>query len=269
MKKSIKIVIFALLFFSISLTIGADDNYEIYEKKVSDDVWKNWEVTFNEPLEAATVNNETVFILNSFKRKVPTEVRLSSDGKVIFIKPLQIFLPDQEYQIIVENIMSVNNERLSPSVKIPFVIEKVEEKPKVKVANEERIKDEPVDEQVEEDDPVEEEQPKEQVEELIQKPETAEPVKETEDSAKKVEEQTPKHINDVKVELNSLASIVTVKASDQVASVYINGSQMHYQGNNTFQLPIPDLKKSQSINIEAYSSFDRSSLLEQINHTVK
>ncbi|UTW70870.1 Ig-like domain-containing protein [Anaerobacillus sp. HL2] len=81
-------------------------------------------MSFNESLDHSTVNNNTVFVKNSFNRNVDINISLSTDGKKISVTPKQMYVPGYEYVLHIENVVSTQNERLSPAVKMPLLLRK-------------------------------------------------------------------------------------------------------------------------------------------------
>ncbi len=282
MKTYLKVCIIALISSLVifNYSILAEENYEVVAAKVAGDIYKEWEVSFNEELAPESVNDSTVFVKNQFGRTVSVEVNLSSDQKRITVTPSQMYVPGVEYMIYVSGIESASNEVLSPSVKVPFIIEVVEEEKETTApppSNNETNSQ--VDKSQEQQQPSTSKPSSNNNSPFVTTPSTNSSTSGSNTSSntssnnssatKEKTEQKPEHLLEIDVNVNSLASIVTVKASDQTAMVRINGRQMHYQGGNNHQLSIPGLKSGQTIRIEAFSTYNSGSLLERINHEVK
>lgn len=257
--------------FSTMAASFADENYEVVEKKIANDIYKVWTVTFNEPLDPKTINNSTVFVKNAFNRAVEVSVNLSADGKSVSVTPSQMYVPGLDYELHITNVVSTQNEVLSPSVKMPFVIEEVvEEKPKQATKSNDSSSQ-----------TVSSQQPTEQNKttttsnpfnnSVSSKPAANQPTEseQTPKTTQQLTEQKPVHLTSIKVDVKSLVSNVTVKTSNFVAVVTLDGKTAHYQGNNVYELTVPGLKSGDTIKVEAFASYEKNSLLEQINHKVK
>lgn len=278
MKKTIKILLFTLIsaLFFLTLTTSAEDQYEFTAQKVANDIYKTWTVTFNEALAPETVNEATVFVKNPFNRNVAVTVVLSADGKNVIVTPSQMYVPDLEYELVVRGVVSTANEVLSPSVKIPFVIE-VPEAEKKSWSDRQSVS-ETSSNQAAASTPEKNTNTNTNTNTTVNSPfgsgnsantTTTNQQSSSPPPALQPEEKKPEHLTSIKVDVNSLVSNVTVKTSNFVATVKINDKQMHYQGNGIYELSVPALKRGQTIKIEAYATYEDNSLLERINHKVK
>lgn len=273
MKKYARILLFTIIpvLFLLTLTASAEETYEFTAQKIANDIYKTWTVTFNEELDRETVNNSTVFVENPFNRKVAVTVALSADGKNVSVTPSQMYVPELEYELVVQGVVSTSNEVLSPSVKIPFVIEVLEEEKKAWV-DRKTVSDS----SSEQPTSTPEKSTDTNTNTDVSNPfgggsssNTNNQQSSTTSPAKQSTEKKPEHLTTIKVDVNSLVSNVTVKTSNFVATVKINGKRMHYQGKNVYELSVPALKTGQTIKVEAYATYEDNSLLEQINHKVK
>lgn len=276
MKNSLKVFIVFVMIFSMMSASLADENYEVLETKFANDLYKIWTISFNEALDPKSVSSATVFVKNAFNRVIDVSVSLSADGKSITVTPSELYVPGFDYELHINGVASIHNEVLSPAMKMPFVIEQVKEERSrlVKSSDSSSL-------------PSSNQQQTEQSknstpnnspfnnnsstrtngnQSTTNQPSTNQP---TTNSGQQQAEKKPIHLTNIKVEVNPLVSNVTVKASKFVAVVRIDGKQMHYQGNNLYELTIPGLKSGDSIKVEAFATYERNSSLEQINHKVK
>ncbi len=262
-----------LLVFSTMPASLAENTHEVLEQRIASDIYKVWTITFNEALDPSTVNDTTVSVKNSFNRSLGVTVSLSADGKSISVTPDQMYVPELEYVLYIENVASLENEVLSPGIKMPFIIEEVKE---------ERQRNRTT-------SPVPstrtEQQPKQATNQAnsnpaptnnsSSRPATNQPAtapstkQQSTNSTQRQTEQKPVHLTNIKVDVNSMVSNITVRTSNFVAVVKVNGRNMHYQGNNVYELAVPGVKRGDNIKIEAFSSYERGSLIETINHNVK
>lgn len=271
MKNSLKVFIVVVTIFSMMSASLADENYEVLETKVANDLYKNWTISFNEALDPNSVSNATVFVKNAFNRDIDVSVSLSADGKSITVTPSELYVPGFDYELHINGVASIHNEVLSPAIKMPFVIEQVKEERSRLVKSKDSSSLPSTNQQQTEqsknsnaaNSPFNNNNPTNSTSNSTT---TRQP---TTNSNQAQAEKKPVHLTNIKVEVNSLVSTVTVKASKFVAVVRIDGKQMHYQGNNLYELTVPGLKRGDTIKVEAFASYERNSSLEQINHKVK
>ncbi|RXJ01648.1 hypothetical protein DS745_09205 [Anaerobacillus alkaliphilus] len=274
MKNSLKALILLIFVFSTMPASLAENNHEVLVQRVANDIYKVWTITFNEALDPSTVNETTVLVKNSFNRNLDVTVSLSADGKSISVNPSQMYVPGLEYELFIENVASITNEVLSPGVRMPFVIEEVKEE---KVRNSTSPKSQGTTSQQSNQTTNNNQannSPFTNNNSSSSKPTTSQPstkpaTNQQTNTTQQQAEKKPVHLTNVKVDVNSMVSNVTVKTSNFVAVVRVDGKKMHYQGNNVHELAVPGLKRGNTIKIDAFSSYERGSLIETINHNVK
>lgn len=236
------LILLLLLSSAVSL---ADENYEIWTAKTSNDNYKTWTVTLSESIDPSSVDKNSIFVVNEFNRTIPTNVSVLTDGRTITVTPLQMYLTDHTYELVIKGLRSSDNEILNPSVKMPFKIIKEQ------VVHEKRGGDNVTDPST----PV------------TNQPSPSGSSSQQPASPPNVEKTTV--IKDIKIDLNSLVAIVTVTTTDEVAMVKLNSETMHYAGNNVYKLSKAGLSPSQVIIVDAFATHSQSSLLERKNHEVK
>lgn len=272
MKNSIKILVLIVLILSSMSASYANENYAVIHPKVANDIFKVWTITFNESLDPKTVNETTVYVTNAFNRNIEVNISLSTDGKSISVTPKQMYVAGIDYELHITNVASINNEVLSPAVKMPFVIVELE-------------KEKPTFVRREQSTPSSNEQQNQntasnnntspftngtnQQSVNTQTPSQSPTNQQSTNTTKPQQEKKPEHLTSIRVDVNSLVSHVTVRTSNFVARVQIDGKKMHYKGNNVYELTIPGLKRGDTIKVEAFSSYERGSSIELISHKVK
>ena len=87
----------------------------------------NWTVTFNNQLDATTVNNENFYIMYKGELVTGINVSLNADGKSVKIEaPKEGYKPGETYSLYISKaVKSANNEHLNQPIKMDFTIEKV------------------------------------------------------------------------------------------------------------------------------------------------
>ena len=98
------------------------EGVEKEEQQVAAD--KEWTVAFSTTMKEASVNDSTVYIVNTRGDKVEADLTLSSDKKEVTIVPSEAFNSRYNYEVIVtEKLLSESGKALKQAVKLPFSIQ--------------------------------------------------------------------------------------------------------------------------------------------------
>ncbi|OEH92164.1 Ig-like domain-containing protein [Bacillus solimangrovi] len=81
------------------------------------------------------------------------------------------------------------------------------------------------------------------------------------------DEPLSENVFKVEVELGAYISQVKVTANDYISSVKIEGNDMHYLGNNEYQLGLSGLESGQYLNIQGFDN--NGKLIQRERHTIE
>lgn len=82
---------------------------------------KVWRIFFNQPIEASSVNMDTLYIEDSFSRKIPTKAVVSIDGRSLELTPRGgKYEAGKSYTLFVREIWKKGGGRLREPVKMSF-----------------------------------------------------------------------------------------------------------------------------------------------------
>lgn len=244
-------IIFPLTF--TSSIVADDDYYELWESQQTVDNYKTWTINFSQEIDERSIHSSRIYVLNEFNRIIPTSIKLLEDKKSISVTPIQMYLSNQRYELIIKDLRSVENEILSPAVKMPFIVKRERADTTSSSSREEQQASEP--------------SPSREVTQTNNDSQNSN--EQTSSTPTNRTQQNEDAIKDIKVDLNSLVATVTVTTSDEVALVKLDGKVMHYAGNNVYQLSKAGLNRTQSFTVEAFGTHNSNSLLERKQHQVR
>lgn len=107
-KNFTKILLALLLILTFNNKVYASFSKEIREVAID----KTWKVELNIPLNSNSINENTVYILDSNYNKVEINVTLENNSKTIVIKPKNLYTPNENYTVIIDGILSTTNKKL-------------------------------------------------------------------------------------------------------------------------------------------------------------
>ncbi len=123
-------LVLAMLFGGIIATdaLAGQNNsaseYEDWNEVHLVDANKEWNITFNQEIDLSTVNKDSVYVTNHLGQKENTTATINSNGKTITLQPPSGgYLPDYDYTLHIENILSKQGERQKDNIAMRFFIE--------------------------------------------------------------------------------------------------------------------------------------------------
>jgi len=82
-----------------------------------------WRVSFNIPLNPATVNNQNLTLVASTGNPVSTKIGYNSTDNTIEVSPLEPYTPGETYTLVVgRNVESKGGQKLKNEIRIDFAI---------------------------------------------------------------------------------------------------------------------------------------------------
>lgn len=105
------------------LAAGSATGFTTWPAKTTTEVKKSWSITFNSPLAPASVNNSTLYILNSKQAKLATTIGLSADSLSATITPNYDYLAGDYNLYITNGITSSAGKKLAEQIIVPFTVE--------------------------------------------------------------------------------------------------------------------------------------------------
>lgn len=85
---------------------------------------KTWTIEFNTAMKETSLNDSSVYIVNSAGDKVDADLQLSNEGTAVTITPSGDFNSRYSYEVIVtDNVLSESGVALKQAVKLPFSIQ--------------------------------------------------------------------------------------------------------------------------------------------------
>lgn len=121
----------AILFFAFLLTVSITSTQALaaewveFDSKNTDELQKEWEITFSSAVDESTVNMENVYVKDSTGEKVSTDYRV--EGDKVFIKPVSNYIPGQTYTLFIgPGIKSGKGQDLKSDVRFSFSVNQVE-----------------------------------------------------------------------------------------------------------------------------------------------
>ena len=98
--------------------------YEYWNEVHLVDANKEWDITFNQEIDQSTVNKDSVYVTNHLGQKENTTATINSNGKTITLQPPPGgYLPDYDYTLHIENILSKQGKRQKDNIAMRFFIE--------------------------------------------------------------------------------------------------------------------------------------------------
>ncbi|QDP41592.1 N-acetylglucosaminidase [Radiobacillus deserti] len=129
MKKKVLLIMLVVLLSSIgalqrNVNVEAEVTTETWDKAYAVSQDKVWNVAFNTKMSPSSFTSDTVYVMNnSTKSKHPVTFSLSSDGKVLSVKPTKPYTMHQEYTLHVDQkVASSLNRTMIKSIELPFLI---------------------------------------------------------------------------------------------------------------------------------------------------
>lgn len=132
MKKTIRkngVGIFFLLtaafcFSVFSSSVFAQEEWKIWHRDTPVEETKLWTITFNQPIDPSSVNEETVYIENEHSERIPLQKTTSADLRSIKVSPLYgKYQAGERYTLFVRRILSKEKIKVQKSaVKMSFKI---------------------------------------------------------------------------------------------------------------------------------------------------
>ena len=109
----------------IEIQHSKGDNWDIRNKKYTDDVNKSWTIEFNKNISLSTVNNDNVYVMGD-SGKIETNVTAGENNTIIVEAPVDGYEKGESYILNITNILSSSREPLSQPVKMIFEVEQDE-----------------------------------------------------------------------------------------------------------------------------------------------
>lgn len=120
---SILAIITFLILYPENLARASDDKARIITGKATNDQFKNWKITFNQPVAPSTVSNEKVIIYDNLKNKVEeTELVMTDENKLIVYAPKKGYKPGR-YLMEIKDLYSMKGKKIKPT-KFQFTVER-------------------------------------------------------------------------------------------------------------------------------------------------
>lgn len=127
MKSKFKLLIlfsFVFILISSSLRAFSHENYKILMTKQHQSPNKTWTITFNTPLNKATITNKNIWVRNSKGNIIETSLSLEEDLKHVKITPSKGgYDLNETYSLNIENsVQALNGSKLPSSIAMPFIM---------------------------------------------------------------------------------------------------------------------------------------------------
>jgi len=122
-----------LLPVSSVLAAGSATGFTTWPVKTTSEVKKSWSITFSNPLARASVNINTLYILNSKQAKLAATIGLSADSLSATITPNYDCVAGDYNLYITSGITSSTGKKLAEQIIVPFSV--VVDKPAAGEAN--------------------------------------------------------------------------------------------------------------------------------------
>lgn len=85
------------------------------------DLDKNWTIVFNKEVLASTVNNNNIYIRDTYDQNCPCSVSLLNNRKSILVSPEENYFPDTLYKLFInKNLRSTDNNSLTSGIVMNF-----------------------------------------------------------------------------------------------------------------------------------------------------
>ena len=111
-----------LLSVSSVFAAGAATSFTTRPVKTTTEVKKVWSITFNSALARASVNSNTVYVMNSKQAKVATTIGLSTNGLTATVTPTQAYAAGEYNLYITNGITSLVGKKLAEQIIVPFTV---------------------------------------------------------------------------------------------------------------------------------------------------
>ena len=112
-----------LLPVSSVLAAGSATGFTTWPVKTTSEVKKSWSITFSNPLARASVNINTLYILNSKQAKLAATIGLSADSLSATITPNYDCVAGDYNLYITSGITSSTGKKLAEQIIVPFTVE--------------------------------------------------------------------------------------------------------------------------------------------------
>ena len=113
-----------MLLLPVSSVFAAESttSFTTWPGKTTTEVKKVWNITFNSALARASVNSNTIYVMNSKQAKVVTTVGLSTNSLIATITPTSAYAAGDYKLYITEGITSLANKKLAEQIIVPFTV---------------------------------------------------------------------------------------------------------------------------------------------------
>ncbi|WP_077214968.1 Ig-like domain-containing protein [Bacillus dakarensis] len=117
-------IYFPLVFLSSLLIFIAPASAKNFEKEVTHDPQKVWEIEFNSVVEFNEDIKKSIYIETESGQHHPVNLQLSADGKTIKVHPDKPFFIEESYSLIItEDVYSVAGTKLNEETIMPFEVQ--------------------------------------------------------------------------------------------------------------------------------------------------
>ncbi|MFZ3101225.1 MAG: hypothetical protein WA131_10590 [Desulfitobacteriaceae bacterium] len=113
-----------MLLSSVSSVVAATSNLDFttWPAKTTTDVNKVWTISFTVPLLSTSVNNNTIYVLDSKLAKIATTVKLSADALSAVVIPAVAYTAGDYSLYITNGITSQTRVKLVEQIMVPFTV---------------------------------------------------------------------------------------------------------------------------------------------------
>ena len=97
--------------------------YNVWQTITTDNPQKTWTISFNMPMDANTVTNSNIYILDDNGQRLTSTVSLDDSGMAASVAPSSAYAPGEEYRLyITSGVASNKGVKLANQVIVPFVL---------------------------------------------------------------------------------------------------------------------------------------------------
>ena len=101
---------------------GSDIGFTTWPDQTTTEVKKVWRITFNSAIARASVNTNTIYVMNSKQAKVSTTIGISTNSLLATVTPTQGY-PAGDYCLYITNgITSPDGKKLAKQIRVPFTV---------------------------------------------------------------------------------------------------------------------------------------------------
>lgn len=227
-RNSVKVVtlfIAVSLLFSLSVMPSRAVETTTWDKKTTTDRMKTWTISFNEPVRTKSVDGKSIYVVTAANQLVKTSWEVSDDGYQVKVSPEQTYDVGVKYWLFIDDsVRSDDWDELEASITMPFEIigDEVNGGTDQNESNNGSNSDQEEDGQA---------------------------GNEGEQAANSEENSEL----DIAVEVSDYVANVTVRTDATIGKVMIDQYNMHYVGNDTFNLGLAGVQKGDSLYFKAYN----------------